>query len=187
MKKIRTFIAIEVPEEIKAYLSDMCRDLAADIPAAAVRWVRPEAMHLTLRFLGDTAVEQLPQIGDALDVTTTGRRAFPLALDKLGCFPNPKRPRVIWAGITGALGQLEAVRNALDRALEVSGWPAETQAFQPHLTLGRVKDRQARISLPWGRPLEELLFDVTAVHLIESQLRPAGSIYTIRHSSVLDG
>jgi RNA 2',3'-cyclic 3'-phosphodiesterase len=187
MKTIRAFIAIALPGEVKALLSDTGRRLAAEVAAGAVRWVRPEAMHLTLRFLGDLVVDRLPQIGVALDQTVMGRKSFSLKLGQLGCFPNPKRPRVIWAGIAGDEAELQALKGALDGLLEPLGWPAETKAFQPHLTLGRIKDERAGIDLPWGEGLEPLPLRVTAVHLIESQLRPAGPIYTIRHSSVLDG
>jgi RNA 2',3'-cyclic 3'-phosphodiesterase len=187
MKTIRAFIAVELPDDVKTYLSDTGQALATELPAGAVRWVKPEAMHLTLRFLGDTPVRHLPPISVGLDMITAGRRPFELELGQLGCFPNPKRPRVIWAGIRGAEAQLRAVRTALDRSLELWGWPVETKLFQPHLTLGRVKDPRAKIDLPWGKPLAPLLLKVRTVHLIESQLRPAGALYTIRHSSVLDG
>jgi RNA 2',3'-cyclic 3'-phosphodiesterase len=187
MRMIRAFIAIELPAEVKRLLSATGRELAASTGSTAVRWVKAEAMHLTLRFLGDTAVDELPEISAALDALAAGRRPFDLKLGQLGCFPNPRRPRTIWAGVTGAIEELQALKADLDALLAPLGRPPETKPFQPHLTLGRVKDERAGIELPWGTPLEPLLLPVAAVHLVESRLRPAGPVYTVRHSSVLAG
>jgi RNA 2',3'-cyclic 3'-phosphodiesterase len=186
MKTVRAFVAVELPDDIKTFLSDTVQTLATGLPAAAVRWVRPEAMHLTLRFLGDTAADQLPQIAATLDQATAGRKPFTLKLGQMGCFPSPKRPRIIWAGVGGDEAELQALKGALDGLLQPLGWPVEKKAFHPHLTLGRVKDERVTIELPWGKALEALPLPVTAVHLIESQLRPAGPLYTVCHSSVLE-
>jgi RNA 2',3'-cyclic 3'-phosphodiesterase len=187
MKTIRAFIAVALPAEVKSLLAATGRQLAASTGGAAVRWVKPEAIHLTLRFLGDTAVEQLPALGAVLDRVTAGRKLFNLKLGKLGCFPGPQRPRVIWADVTGGTAELQSLKADLDTLLAPLGWPPEAKLFQPHLTLGRIKAERAAVELPWGRPLEPLLVPVVAVHLYESQLRPAGPVYTVRHSSVLAG
>lgn len=187
METIRAFIAVALPEEVRQTLAGIAQELDALLPARAVRWVKPEALHLTLRFLGDTAVDQLPAISQAMDEATAGRAPFGLALDRLGCFPNRRRPRVIWVGLSGDAAALRQLKESLDRGLAPLGWPAEEKAFKPHLTLGRVKSSpQAVAELPWGSPAVPLPLPVAALHLIQSELRPAGPVYTIRHTSHLE-
>ncbi|GAB4157623.1 MAG: hypothetical protein Fur0021_26720 [Candidatus Promineifilaceae bacterium] len=186
MKTMRAFIAITLPDGVRRRLGELSQALAALTPPRAVRWVSPDLLHLTVRFLGDTDVAKLPAIYAALDVLAAASPAFTLKLDQLGCFPNPRRPRVIWVGLQDEAGQAAALQQAVDQALIPLGWQPEGKPFQLHLTLGRVKDEAARLSdLPWGQPQASLPVPVTALHVIESQLRPTGPIYTIRHTSPL--
>ena len=184
MEKIRAFIAIELPEDVKRHLAAVIQVLAEQIPPA-VRWVTPERMHLTVRFLGDTAVNRLPALVKALDTAVSRQTPFTLYLDQLGCFPNKKRPRVIWAGLSDSEKALPGFKQAVDACLSPLGWEPEGRPFQPHLTLGRVKDGRKVASVSWGTPLERLAAPVAAVHLIESQLTSGGPIYTVRHMSRL--
>lgn len=185
MDVIRAFIAIEMPTAVRAELGLVADVLAGQAPERSVRWVKPELLHLTLRFLGDTAVAKLPAITTALD--QVGRQAvrFTLHLGKPGCFPNPQRPRVIWVGLDGDKKPLLALKQALDRALMPLGWAVEERPFQAHLTLGRVNDGRQATGLDWGTEVRKLAVPVTAVHLIESQLQRSGPVYTVRHSSKL--
>jgi RNA 2',3'-cyclic 3'-phosphodiesterase len=183
MDTIRAFIAIELPATVRDYLEAVTADLAAQIKTGTVRWVTPERMHLTLRFLGDTAVAQLPMIYEALDRVAGQQQPFQLQLTQLGAFPNQKRPRVIWVGLEGETAVLTALKPQLDEALLPLGWPPEEKPFRPHLTLGRVKDSRVGQQIKWQSRIGQLAVPVTAVHLIESQLHPDGPRYTIRHSS----
>ncbi len=185
VEKIRVFIAIELPDAVKTTLAQTGKKLAQQLPAGSVRWVKPERIHLTLRFLGDTAVTQLPAITTQLDELAAQHTPFNLHLDKLGCFPNRKRPRVIWAGMAGNTNALLALKQDLDKRLASLGWEEEGRPFQAHLTLGRVKNSRAVSQVKWGVELEKVVLGVTAVHLIESQLQRSGPIYTIRHTSHL--
>lgn len=159
--------------------------MAEHISDRAVRWVAPENMHLTLRFLGDTPEDKLPVIAAELDAITQQFQPFELHLDQLGCFPNRKRPRVIWAGLSGELKTLNALQSRIEKAVQSLGWEGENRPFQAHLTIGRVKDSSQAARLSWQQPLEKQVVPVSAVNLIESQLRPSGPVYTIRHSSLL--
>jgi len=185
IQKIRAFIAIDLPQTVKAELAQTGARLARQLPAGSVRWVKPERMHLTLRFLGDTAVLQLPAIATQLDELTAHHAPFNLHLDKLGCFPNRKRPRVIWAGMAGNENALLALKQDLDERLASLGWEKEGRPYQAHLTLGRVKNSRAVAQVKWRGELEKVGMGVTAVHLIESQLQRSGPLYTIRHTSNL--
>ena len=185
MTTIRAFIAIDLPPDVKRALADAAATLNGRVPRGTVRWVRPEQMHLTLRFLGDTPADRLPALAAALDTLAAGHAPFVLRLTELGCFPNTRRPRVVWVGLGGAEAKLTALVAALEAALRPLGWPPEDKPFRAHLTLGRVKDERAAQGVDWSAAVPALDVPVTAVHLIESQLRPEGSVYTVRHTSVL--
>ncbi|MBK7219158.1 MAG: RNA 2',3'-cyclic phosphodiesterase [Candidatus Promineofilum sp.] len=116
-----------------------------------------------------------------------GRRPHPftLRLSDVGCFPNARRPRVVWVGLGGEEAKLTALVAALEAALRPLGWPPEDKPFRAHLTLGRVKDERAAQGVDWSAAVPALDVPVTALHLIESQLRPEGPVYTVRHTSVL--
>ncbi len=185
MSTIRAFIAIQLPEKARNELARINEILAGQLPPRTVRWVKPELMHLTLRFLGDTAVSKLPAIYNALDTSSTKHAPFMLSLDHLGCFPNRKRPRVIWAGIQGELGAAAALKSEIDQTLLPLGWEKEERPFQPHLTIGRIKDSRKLQGINWQADIEKLALPVQAIHLIESELTPGGPIYTVRHTSQL--
>jgi RNA 2',3'-cyclic 3'-phosphodiesterase len=182
---VRAFIAIPLPTAVKDTLSRLSGQLARQTPPGAVRWVKPEAMHLTLRFLGDTAVTQLPAITASLNTIAAQCAPFTLTTTELGCFPHAKRPRVIWVGVQTDGDALTQLKQALDQQLAPLGWPPEGKPFRPHLTLGRVKEDRAQIILPWGQLPERKSWAVTAVELIQSELRPGGSKYTVRGAAML--
>ncbi|HNS40623.1 MAG TPA: RNA 2',3'-cyclic phosphodiesterase, partial [Promineifilum sp.] len=125
MAVIRAFIAVQLPVEVKEALGNVSRTLDSQVTRGAVRWVRPEQMHLTLRFLGDTDVQSLPAVQAALDAVATGYKPFTLQLEGIGCFPNARRPRVIWVGLAGDESRLHALKTALDEQLASLGLPPE--------------------------------------------------------------
>ena len=183
---IRTFIAIALPEEITAVLAQLSYSFAKQIPSRAVRWVKPDRMHLTLRFLGETAVPQLTPIATELDHVTANYAPFKLHLHQVGCFPNRRRPRVLWIGLAGEKRPLQAIKRDIDTFLQPMGWEQEKRPFQAHLTVGRVKDARQLQQLNLNVPVGKAAWEVTAVHLIQSQLRPQGPLYTTHHSSQLN-
>jgi len=187
MDQIRAFIAVQLPDDVKAELDRVSRSLASQIGPGAVRWVKPDRIHLTLRFLGDTAVSQLPEIAGRLDQITARQTSFVLELGGLGCFPNRRRPRVIWVGLKGHENELNTIRHMIDDSLADLGWKREDRPFRAHLTLGRVKDSRKLNMTEASAELKTLVVPVTAVHLIESELRPKGPLYTVRHTSFLGG
>ena len=182
---IRAFIALDLPAAATSVLAQTAQIIGKHLPDGAVRWVRPDRMHLTLRFLGDTAVNQLPTIANELDRLTANQPPFSLHLNELGCFPNQCKPRVIWAGLAGDVQPLQILKQGIDTFLAPLGWEPEKRPFQAHLTLGRVKDARQLQNVQWDVAVKKVAWSVTAVHLIESQLRSQGPLYTTRHSSTL--
>lgn len=187
MESIRAFIAIDLSEEARAVLADASETLAQRVPSGAVKWVSPQKIHLTLRFLGNTPLEKLDELYAALDRTVSAHNPFSLHLDQLGCFPNERRPRVIWVGVQGDTAQAQSLRDDLEEMVTAMGWEPEQRPFRPHLTLGRVKQKGATLDLPWGQNVAPAQIGVNVVHLFESQLKPSGAVYTVRHTSHLQG
>jgi 2'-5' RNA ligase len=185
MNTIRAFIAIELTQTILAQLSAVQSQLKAALPAGCVRWVRPEGTHLTLKFLGDVPGAQSEAIKSALALAASTVPAFSLEAGELGCFPNLRRPSVVWVGIQEPSGALVRLQRAVESAIAPLGYPSEKRPFSPHLTLGRVS-RQARPGdlRRLGEYVESAsigrLGQMTAseVALIQSQLKPSGAEYT---------
>ncbi len=187
MTTLRAFIAIQLPAPVKDVLGEVAQTLAGRVPRSAARWVRPQQMHLTLRFLGDTAVAQLPAVQSGMDEAVKEIAPFDMRLGDVGCFPNARRPRVIWVGLSGDEARLLSLKAALDERLAPLGWPPEDKPFRAHLTLGRVKDERGVQGVEWTTAVPRLPVPIAAIHLIESQLRPSGPIYTTRYTSELSG
>jgi 2'-5' RNA ligase len=185
---IRAFIAIGIPERLQTVLGRVSRELTRDLSPRSVRWIKPQNIHLTLRFLGDVQLDKLAYIKRGIDEVVVRSAPLTLYLDTIGCFPNARRPRIIWIGLAGDLDQLSALHRSIEQMLDSIGWEPERRKFHPHLTLGRVRDPRvvADASLPWGRMLAQGQLIVETVHLVESQLFPTGAIYSIRHSGALD-
>lgn len=187
---VRTFIAVELQKPLKQALYDAGQALASRLGSArAVRWVEPENMHLTIRFLGETQESVIDSIIVGMDSVANESSAFHLELDRLGCFPNPRNPRVVWIGLKGEDDRLQTLHQDLSIALEEIGWKPEPRPFRGHLTIGRVKDRKQVVDakFPWGLEVDPLQLNVNSIALIESQLKPTGAIYTVLHRSVFLG
>lgn len=182
---IRAFIAIELPEDILAQLGQVQAQIKKLAPPDSVRWVRPQGIHLTLKFLGQVPLAQLDTLTSSLAGAVKDVPGFTLAVQEAGCFPSVQRPHVIWVGIQEASGTLERLQRAVESAIAPLGYPTESRPFHPHLTLGRV-GRQLR---PGNlRKLGESVLGLhvgslgqLAVHevaLIRSELQPSGAHYT---------
>lgn len=180
---IRSFIAIELPEETRQKLAAIQEQLSQS--RAGVRWVRPTSIHLTLKFLGNIHPTQVDDIAAAAAQVIGEDSPLTLCAAGLGAFPSQRKPRVIWVGLRGEVERLAKIQTDLEKVLEPLGFAREERGFRPHLTLGRVKDRRRL------QPLIEALskleipefnsFDVDEIILYKSDLRPTGAIYTKLH------
>jgi 2'-5' RNA ligase len=194
METIRAFIAIPLPHPLLDRLSVLQRRLESQIPSRSVRWVRAESIHLTLKFLGDTPTEKLPDIKRALTAVAQHAPACTFTVGELGCFPNPRRPRVVWVGVQEPAGRLAALQDAIEEVMAPLGYPPEGRGFTPHLTLGRVRpgarrDEVSRVGEVVTGKTGEPLAEVSADHfaLIRSVLKPTGAEYTTLEEFPLHG
>lgn len=182
---IRIFFAVPIPENIKATLArfqDEMQNLSS-----RVKWVRPEGMHLTLKFIGEVEQDRAEQLWTALD-DLDFPAPFEVTLDQPGVFPNPRRPRVLWIGLDNT-GELSTVASQVDERLQQEGEEPESRKFHPHLTLGRVRGK----GLP-RQAIEDFLnlevppqpMQVDSVVCYKSDLRPGGAVYTALHTICFD-
>ena len=182
---IRSFIAIELPEEVKRELSQLSRELGkAKYPF--VKWVDTGNIHLTLKFLGNIPPAQVAKITGAMKGAVRGKSPFQLEISRLGAFPGVNQPRVIWVGVGGETDRLLELQQDIDSRLVPLGFVPEKQPFVPHLTIARVRENAStddRKAL--GRLLASTGFDsqgriaVDSVKLMRSQLTPEGPIYSL--------
>jgi 2'-5' RNA ligase len=185
MEKIRTFIAIELDESIKDSLTELQERLKGEAPRGSVRWVRSGGIHLTLKFLGDVPADQIGEITKALQKSCQGFAPFSLSCGGLGCFPNLRRPRVVWVGVQEETGTLAQLKKSIEENVAPLGYPSEKRKFSPHLTLGRVQKRvgpgdRGRLGDLVGALEIGVLsqMEVRSVNLMRSDLRPSGAVYT---------
>ena len=183
--KLRTFIAICPPPPILAALGDLVAVLARRWPQQGVRWVRPAGIHLTLRFLGEAAAEQVASLRAGLDQMAVQCAPFELHLKSLGSFPSLRRPRVIWVGLEDPEERLGKLQRAVEEQVRSLGWELEERAFRPHLTLGRVHRQQRPPDGSWVQGPPDLSFRAEAIELIQSRLQPSGAEYTTLGQALL--
>lgn len=183
--KMRTFIAIELPKEIRDSLSSLQEELNAS--GADVRWVEPCNIHLTLKFLGEVDDKTLDKVIPILEEITKDRNSFYIRISSVGAFPKINFPRVIWVGIDRGDTETAQIAKSLEKEIAKIGIPAEDRPFSSHITIGRVKSGLNRNRLVnnlnslggdffrQGNPE----FLATKITLFKSTLTPHGPIYEV--------
>lgn len=176
---IRTFIAVPLSDEIRQALARIQDQLKShDVD---VKWVRPENIHLTLKFLGDVKTKKIGAIKDMLDRQLSRIPSFRMLFNTLGAFPDIERPRVIWIGIEDADGRIRELAQRLETECAQLGFKKEDRPFSPHITIGRTRSPRnivllsqavAQLQLP-----ENLIQKETEIVLYKSTLTPKGPIY----------
>lgn len=183
-QQIRSFIAIELPDEVKVSLAG----LQAEFKLAGhsfVKWVATEGIHITLKFLGNIPSGKVSEIVRAMERAAQGFLPFRLEVHGLGAFPNLKQPKVLWVGVGGQVDQLVSLQQRIDQALVPLGFSPESRPFAPHLTLARLREG----ALPperrsFGELVQKTTFEaklkveVSSISLMRSQLLPTGAVYS---------
>jgi RNA 2',3'-cyclic 3'-phosphodiesterase len=182
---LRTFIAIELDETLLSAIERVQGKFKRQSPPGSVKWVAADGIHLTLKFLGDTPEGRLPAIEQAMRHACQGFTAFEVGVEGRGCFPNIRRPRVIWVAVRDPGQTLARLQASEERHVAPLGFPTEERGFSPHLTLGRVsRNANPATEAAIGQMVEQAVVEqigvqkVTAVSLIMSDLRPTGALYT---------
>lgn len=181
---MRLFVAVNLPDPIRQEIWESARLLRDR--RFPIRWVTSEAMHITLKFLGEVSAHREDSVRESLEAAAAGVPPFVMRIGGFGAFPDPRRAKVIWVGCSPA-PLLEQLSHQVDECMGAVGFARETRAFHPHVTLGRVR-REATPSRLTGLPgmfdrLEvEGEFPVKSIDLMQSELSPAGAKYTVRAS-----
>lgn len=184
MEQIRAFIAIELPEEVKTALKQL-QDRLKSIDPSSAKWVDPQRIHLTLKFLGNVDADKIDPITQAIQDTAISFTSFNLHIDGLGCFPNPKRVQTIWIGLAGDIDKLQALQKNIELYVAALGFPTEKRLFTPHLTIARVREYVTSLQ---RQSLGEMIsstqigfklgIKVNSISLMQSRLTSGGAIYT---------
>ena len=189
MEQIRSFIAIELTDEIKSGLAQLQNQLKTG-KQHPVKWADPYSIHLTLKFLGNIAADKIDAITKAIEAAAQGMSPFHLEVKGLGVFPNFNRVQVVWVGMEGEVDRLKQLQKRIESSLASLGFAPESRTFTPHLTLARLREsaspheRQNFGQLIAGTRFEATYsFRVDSVNLMKSQLTREGAIYS-RISSV---
>ncbi|WHZ22106.1 MAG: 2'-5' RNA ligase [Nitrospira sp.] len=192
---IRAFLAVELPSDLRERLAAMQQDLKRRLERASDRqvrisWVRPASLHLTFKFLGDVREETIQPLQARIEQVVTDHRTIRIPLERLGTFPRPQQPRVLWVGPYESWDQgedaqgLAALYCAIEACCQAVGFATEGRPLSPHLTLARIKEGEKQVGLALAqsavmdRPLSIGSFPIGAIALMRSELRPTGSVYT---------
>lgn len=185
--QLRLFVAVTLPPEVRAALAEVIGRLR-DAGVPGVRPVAPEALHVTLKFLGNVDASRVSDLAAALTSGGDGAVPFRVALEGVGGFPNLESPRVLWAGVADGAGSLAGLARRVDEACASAGFPREQRPFSPHLTLARMRDtaspsdrRRAGAALADAGSALASTFAIDALHLIKSTLTPSGPQYESLH------
>ncbi len=185
MTLVRTFIAIHLNDTLRDQIEALANELRRRPGGQAARWTPKGNIHLTIKFLGDVERNDLPAVYEAVGRAAAGVTPFAVEVADLGCFPNTRRPNIVWVGLQGELAALRRLQQAIEGALEPLGHPRERRPFSPHLTIGRVNRRaSAAETAALGQtiasygPVALGRVAVASVSVVQSDLRPAGPIYT---------
>lgn len=193
VEKIRSFVAIELPDSAKRELGKIIDALyAADI--RGIRPVRSNGVHLTLKFLGDIDADRVDAISEALSHAASPHSPFGLKLGEAGAFPNLGKPRVLWVGVQGDLEALARLQTDVEGALATVGFAKDNRGYNPHLTLARVRNESPPSSSKRATdvmaktPIQEAVaFPVKHISLMRTTLHPDGAIHQRLVSIALEG
>ena len=177
---LRTFISVTVPKEILS-LQEMLKT-TIDFKGKNLKWVKSGQIHLTLKFIGYTPPDSVDKINGILSEVVKRHEWIELFVTGTGCFPVPKRPRVLWLGMSGAINKLNNFVSDINVSLEKLGFPIEEKEFIPHITIGRVSyppKSTPDISTFLQAKFESISMSVTRVRFMCSELFPNGPIYSI--------
>jgi RNA 2',3'-cyclic 3'-phosphodiesterase len=188
MEMVRTFVAVELPADIRKRLADTQAQLRGTMGGAegAVRWSRTDGVHLTLQFLGDVPSGSIDAILGGVRAGCAGAKPVDLILGSVGAFPTVEKPRVLWLGLNGDAAQLQTLQAGISKKLGALGYQPD-KPFKPHITLGRVREHVSKdelvsisrgLQVVAGKSTPHPSFTIHEVSLMKSDLQPAGAVYT---------
>jgi 2'-5' RNA ligase len=184
MSVIRAFIAIDISTEIQTKLGEVSAELQRRLSDVPIRWVPVEKIHLTLKFLGDVSIANIEMLERIIQTEVSNRPVFENSVGEQGAYPTNRRPRVLWVAVQ-APPELNSIQQGIDIETARLGYAREKRSFSPHLTIGRVSRGANSAEI---RTISDVLCSFTvgflgasrvrSVHLVKSDLKPGGAVYT---------
>jgi 2'-5' RNA ligase len=179
MKK-RIFAAIDISDEARRRVFRFVELLRGQFPNVRVGWVKPEKIHLTLKFLGEIDESQLEKFSEAIEKTSQNISKFKIQIGKTGVFPSAQNARILWLGLKDETGNLRKLNEILESECERKGVKKEIRSFKAHLTIGRLKEKSsALVEKHLSEEFEPIEFKSSEIVIYQSELLPQGSIYKI--------
>jgi 2'-5' RNA ligase len=172
---IRSFIAVEMPEQVRSEITKIIKSFAKD--DFSVKWVKYENLHITLLFLGDTNNDFLNKGIELFTNIAKTEKSFEMSLQNIGAFPNQRSPRVIWIGVETGAQELTNLQEKIETAFTTIGHKPEARKFHPHLTIGRARDSMSNPERVFNTQYKSISFPIKSVVLFKSTLTPQGPIY----------
>jgi 2'-5' RNA ligase len=178
----RIFVAVDISDEAKRRAAEYCAALRREFPNLRVGWEKPEKLHLTLKFLGDTNEKQLSRLTEVVENAAEQIKQFKLQIAGTGVFPSPRNARILWLGVNDEKGSLRKISEVLEAECERIGFAVEKRSFKAHLTIARLREPHKATEIA-GKHLENgfepIEFEVSDIVIYESKLQPTGSIYSV--------
>ncbi len=189
MQKIRTFIAIPIPDRLEQAFEELLREMRCT--DSGVHWVKPASIHLTLKFLGEITPQSREAVFAAVESAVAGRVSFELHTAGPGAFPSLRHPKVFWIGLQPQnLDPLNQLQADIETHLADRGFPREARTFKPHLTVGRVKSPRnlEKIAGQFGAyPFPNVSIPVREILVMKSELTRQGAMYSVQKAFPLEG
>lgn len=176
----RIFIAVDISEEARQKVAKYISELKEKFPEIKVGWDRPEKLHLTLKFLGETDANQLENLTEIVKKIAGEISNFRLQISETGVFPSPRNARVLWLGVKGDIEIMQKINSFLEIECGKIGFKREKRIYKPHLTIARIREPKKPKELSeihLENEFEPAPFEVSEIVIYESKLQPAGSIY----------
>jgi RNA 2',3'-cyclic 3'-phosphodiesterase len=173
---MRSFVAVDIPDVVRNSVRDYMDGIKGSF-GDVMKWVAPENLHFTVKFLGEIPDTDAEVVERCMDAAADEIAPFKLTLEDVGFFPTAKRPRIVWIGTDGGCENLLEVYQLLEGCLELEGFDRDEKPFSPHLTIGRVKKHKDLIMPDRVPDFETVTFDVGGFSLVKSVLTPQGPIY----------
>lgn len=190
MRGKRIFLAIDLSKKAREICAEHVEGLRTRYKEANVGWERPEKLHVTLKFLGDTAEYTLRDLEEKIAEIAAHHKPFHMTIDRTGVFPNRSRPRILWIGLRDAGSRFTEIHRSIDEACGKLGLEADRKNFTAHVTVGRIRTpgrTEDLIESHLKAQIEPVEFEVADVVIYESKLQPTGSVYTVVSKSPLLG
>lgn len=178
----RIFVAIDISPQAKVSVLNYIEDLKKEFSDIKVGWLAAEKLHLTLKFFGDIDNAQIAELKNIIKRIAEKYKSFEMFVTKTGVFPDKRKAKILWLGIAEETNNLKLIKDEIEIECKIHLVEKETRKYKPHLTIGRIREPKKSKKLAekhLQNDFEPVRFNVSGIIIYESELKPAGSVYSI--------